>query len=313
MADFLYTSAAVKRAIIELFERQKGRRVAVSAFVGEGAEKFLPRPRGLELVCWPRAGGTNPRVLRNLIKRGAKVRFADRLHMKVYWSEGRGAVITSANLSNNAMGSGDLREVGVRLPAKSVDINLILARVRPRNPTRKDFEKLWRGHRDYNRKNDQFERQKDSNFTFADWLSAPGKARDPWKVCGWSSSGEELSQDAKEAAEEYDIRKPSDWYGGIKIGDYKRGDYVLVFKGRNGKKLKWFYVDYVAKVRHADAKSSGPRQIVQYTRAKNTPPPFKLDRRFRAAFSKAISTYKNWERLAKVPGGLLNQLARAYR
>ena len=99
MKRLLYTSADVRQAIIRLFRSSKGHRVAISAFVGDGAEAYLPKPKGLQLICWPKAGGTNPNVLRKLMKRGVEVFFADRLHMKTYWSEDRGAVVTSANLS----------------------------------------------------------------------------------------------------------------------------------------------------------------------------------------------------------------------
>lgn len=83
MVRILYTSAQVREAIINLFSLSKGRRVAITAFVGDGAEAFLPRPKGLELVCWPKAGGTNPNALRKLMKRGVQVSFSDSLHMKV--------------------------------------------------------------------------------------------------------------------------------------------------------------------------------------------------------------------------------------
>ncbi len=109
----LYQSSDVRREIIKIFSHGGRRRVAIAAFVGDGAESYLPKPPGLEIICWPKAGGTNPNTLRRLTKRGAKIRFADRVHMKVYWADGYGAVITSANLSTNALGSGDLKEAGI--------------------------------------------------------------------------------------------------------------------------------------------------------------------------------------------------------
>ena len=106
----LHTSAAVREAIIDLSSSANKRRVAVVGFVGDGAEPYLPRPNGIELYCWPKAGGTNPNVLRRLAKKGVRVRFVDSLHMKVYWAADKGAFVTSANLSTNAMGMGDLKE-----------------------------------------------------------------------------------------------------------------------------------------------------------------------------------------------------------
>src|SRR6266481_6428051 len=73
----LYTSAEVRRAIIEIFSTGIGRRVAISAFVGSGAEAYLPRANGLQLYCWPKEGGTNPVAIRKLLKLGVHVFFVD--------------------------------------------------------------------------------------------------------------------------------------------------------------------------------------------------------------------------------------------
>src|ERR1700730_3562257 len=100
----LKTSAAVRRAVTNLLAPGKMRRVAIAAFVGDGARAFIRQPKGVEIICWRKAGGTNPLELRRLKKAGARIRFAERLHMKVYWAAKRGAIITSANLSTNALG-----------------------------------------------------------------------------------------------------------------------------------------------------------------------------------------------------------------
>src|ERR1051325_11165032 len=106
MKKLLYKSSDVRKAIAQIFSLSKGRRVAITAFVGDGAEAYLRKPEGLTLICWPKAGGTNPNALRKLIKLRVQVYFADALHMKLYWTEDKGAIITSANLSTNALGIG---------------------------------------------------------------------------------------------------------------------------------------------------------------------------------------------------------------
>ena len=103
-----------------------GRRVAISAFVGDGARAFIRKPLGVEIICWPRAGGTNPLELNRLKNAGAHISFADRLHMKVYWAAKRGAIVGSANLSTNALGAGGLKEFGVLLPPGSIDIDELI-------------------------------------------------------------------------------------------------------------------------------------------------------------------------------------------
>lgn len=87
LAKVLYTSADVRQTLIRLFADSRKRRVAISAFVGDGAEAYLPKPKGLELYCWPKESGTNPETLRRRKRRGADIFFADALHMKVYWSK----------------------------------------------------------------------------------------------------------------------------------------------------------------------------------------------------------------------------------
>ena len=79
MPRILYTSGEVREAIVSLFEATSGRKVAISAFVGYGAEAYLGKIKGLELICWPKAGGTNPHALRKLISKGAKISFSDLL------------------------------------------------------------------------------------------------------------------------------------------------------------------------------------------------------------------------------------------
>jgi hypothetical protein len=126
---------------MDLLSDPSDRRVAISAFVGDGAEAFLPFPKGIKLVCWPNPTGTNPRAVRVLLRKGVDVRFSDSLHMKVYWSKHRGAIITSANLSTNALGAGGLKEVGVKLLPGELDIERILSSLRmldlPRHRLRK--------------------------------------------------------------------------------------------------------------------------------------------------------------------------------
>src|SRR5688572_26365891 len=107
----LPNSTSVRRMVRTIFST-KGRKVAVAAFVGQDAEIYLRKYlRGTKIYCWPRAGGTNPRAIQDLQSTfGCKVYFADKLHMKIFWSCDRGCVIGSANLTNNALGENGLQE-----------------------------------------------------------------------------------------------------------------------------------------------------------------------------------------------------------
>src|SRR5260221_260901 len=77
-----------------------------------------------------------------------EVAFADRVHMKVYWANGGNAVITSANLSDSALGVGGLHEVGVVVPASRVDIDRLIKRIKPRPVSPAALARLAKAERD---------------------------------------------------------------------------------------------------------------------------------------------------------------------
>src|SRR5215210_4527181 len=129
--EILSSSKEIKAAIKDIFSVKNQRRVAISAFVGDEANAYLPYPKGIELYCCPKAGGTNPNAIRDLQTRGVEVYFSDSLHMKLYWSK-KGVIITSANLSTYALGSGGLKEIGVLLPASTVNITKIIQSISAR-------------------------------------------------------------------------------------------------------------------------------------------------------------------------------------
>src|SRR3990172_5431165 len=136
MTRFLPDGQAVRKEVYRIFKSEKGRRVALVAFVGKSAEAYLPKPKGIELICWPHAPGTNPTTIKFLMQnRKVDVRFSRRLHMKVYWTATQGTVVTSANLSTNAYGAGALHEAGVLLPSSKIDIDSLLDAVNPQKVT----------------------------------------------------------------------------------------------------------------------------------------------------------------------------------
>jgi hypothetical protein len=78
-----YTSGELRLRIRKLFENPNasGRRVVIVAYVGVDYAKFLPNPKGIEIVCSPTPGATSAEAVQNLIKAGAKVWFSNQLHM----------------------------------------------------------------------------------------------------------------------------------------------------------------------------------------------------------------------------------------
>jgi hypothetical protein len=184
MSSVLATQTAIRRGIRDVFADRRQRRVAFVAFVGRGAQVYTGNPKGLTVVCWPRAGGTNPHAVEALRRKGAHVYFADRLHMKVYWSP-RGAIIGSPNLSSNALGAGDLRECAVRVPSTRVDVDALWRSLDPRPVDRSSLAKLHEEHAEYRRRNKSPGRQSQPRRTFADWHRDGSRER--WAFSWWDS------------------------------------------------------------------------------------------------------------------------------
>ena len=178
----LYTSAEIHTQIKRLLGQPSAydRRVALVAYVGTDGEKYLPHPDGLRLICNPSAGGTDPDTLRRLLKRGARVEISERLHMKVYWSENRGCVITSANASSNALGKGGLKEAGILLPSRAVDVNRLIRSAQPRTLQESDLHQLDKTSREQKKHASNSIKRMGASPDFLEWYSAPH--RSIWKV-----------------------------------------------------------------------------------------------------------------------------------
>ncbi len=144
MQQVLYTSSDIHTRIKHIFGQpgKSDRRVALVAYVGTDGSNYLPHPEGLRVICNLSPGGTDPDTLRQLLKDKAKVQVSDRLHMKVYWSKNRGCVITSANASSNALGKDGLREAGVWLPSRTVDIDRLIRYASPRKLSERELRQL---------------------------------------------------------------------------------------------------------------------------------------------------------------------------
>lgn len=296
MKKILYKSADIRREIAKLFASSKGRRVAITAFVGEGAEAFLRKHEGIELICWPKEGGTNPNAIRELIKRKVKVSFADSLHMKVYWTEDCGAIITSANLSTNALGAGDLREIGVCLRSKDVDINRIIATLKPRPVSPSELQALDRRHKLYAARNRATPHPRPQRKTFADWHNLLPRLRDEWKIYSWYENSYASKVAREITRKEYGADSYHDSIRG-QGGDYREADWILCYRVRKNSvtDISWMYANFIIRVSRSDKLAYDPAhpfEIVQvWPLRRYEPPPFRLDARFKSAFRSAASEY----------------------
>lgn len=288
----LYTSSDVRKTIIDILGKSKGRRVVITAFVGDGAEAYLPNPKGIELVCWLKAGGTNPEAIRKLIKNGVKVYFAEALHMKVYWTEDCGVVISSANLSMNALGSGNLREIGVLLPSAKFDINKVIQKIKPKKVDKKELDQLESAHRAYYKSN-KVRREKVGAPSFLEW--ADNSLRSEWRI-GFSDGEAPTSLAVKKLLRtQFNVSEPNDFICCPK-NTYQENDWILNFQIKNNAPIKidWMFVDFVTKMQKSDEAYSTkyPYQAVQVWSSNRYPlPPFKIDARFKRALTIALKKF----------------------
>jgi hypothetical protein len=127
---YLQNSEEIRTAINSIYSTND-EKWAIVGFVGYGALDQLPSGvKNLSVICWPKPGATSPDGVRRLQDAGIKVYFCDRLHSKIYWASGQGAVIGSANLSKNALTDSGQHEFGVIVKDVDFDIKKIIGNLK---------------------------------------------------------------------------------------------------------------------------------------------------------------------------------------
>jgi hypothetical protein len=297
----IYTSDQIYQCMDHLFgdpTRSLRRRVVIVAYVGDDAPSLLPNPRGVEIICSPTPGATSARALARLKQDGALVRFADRLHMKLYWSEGRGCLVTSANLSKNAMGQGALSEAGVFLKDTDVTIDDVIRSLGPLRPAKKsELDALEASNREFDAAIAVTRKHRRPAITFEQWYSeftggaaALGVC---WKIGWWTDDGGGPSNETKRRAMTLHRKpKPANFIN-VASGQIRKLDWVLCFRisDRTLSKFEWMLAEDIVRVPPSERRSyeaDYPFQAVQYRANALLPtPPFQLDKAFCAAFRKA--------------------------
>ena len=285
-AIILPDSKAVREKVKAIFAAP-GRKVAIVAFVGEDAAIYLgPQKKGIEIYCWPRAGGTNPRAIRDLTnKHGCKVHFVDKLHMKVFWSKQAGCVIGSANLTNNALGENGLLEAGVFLPnSASVKIDSIIKSLKVLEDYNDILAKLDLAHKAYFAKNGTgWQVQKVRSFL--EWYDAT--PHEIWKLGWWCDPVNVPKEVTATAKEEFGGKFKGDFLLGKK-GNFAEDDWVLYYKinEKTGRVsgIKWLYVERVILTSESE-EPEWPYAAVQFKPQYFGQPPFEIDSNFKEAFA----------------------------
>ncbi len=315
---FLGNSAELHSAIKRILQAPTAgeRRVVLVAYVGARAEAFLPDPKGLEVICALEPGATSAAALVSLRDRGAKIRQSSGLHMKVYWSSRRGAIVCSANASSAALGRNGSKEVGVALSSGTIDIDQLIAYANPKPIRPYDLQRLAHISDQITAAQPRKLRRKLENDspTLDRWLRTPGYKS--WKIGAWWVDDVSLSAAAREESERYGVSEPGDYFGCEKGNLPTEGEWVLTFNGKTTKEARWTYVDRVVKIRRAEKAfdCNFRYQAIQINPSRDCPsPPFRLDAKARAILSRALKDYgskrlDDEQRDLKPPTGLIRLL-----
>ncbi len=322
----LIRPSEIRTAIREILRDPTDERVVAVAFVGSDALSFIQSsPRKMAIYCWPRAGGTNPDAIDELVRADAHVYFVKQLHAKVYWSRKGGALIGSANLTRNALGEKPLLEAAVRVPPGAFDIQTLIRSMNVLPDFATELNLLHEAHVRFLQRNPL---PRDSTNSpkplpsFRKWLSSGG-IRKPWRL-GWYDGYADPPRDALDALEK---KSGSDkfitYLGASRSHDLKVGIFTLSFLVKEAagltkvRDLEWWVPEF--RVR-SQTKAWKDWPYIWFARRRipvGTRPPFDAsEKRFRRALAAAIreSGGLNWlyESTLKVGPVLLERLERQY-
>lgn len=305
--QLLQNSPAIKDCIQQLFAGD-GRKLVIVGFVGYGALDQLPRDiRDLMVVCWPKAGATNPDGVRRLLGAGIDVYFCDRLHSKIYCAEGKGIIICSANLSSNALGNGGQHEYGVYLPSAPKFETLLS----PLQYSKAEANALSKLDFEQNLLVDvtpDLDRNLAEVPSFLQYLESPAPKK--WKLSCWSEKRESSTPIREELGKSTGRTKWSNDQD-VEPGEFSRGDIVLQLRtDEDGTVLrtngKWLRVDVVLSVH-------GTPTIIEFDKSwAKFSAPFILDSKFKSAF-KAVYNETDWDEVLDEHGIVTQSFLRNVR
>jgi hypothetical protein len=302
--QYLRNSDEIKQKLQELFSKA-GKKWAIVGFVGGDPLKHLPNDMSdLSIVCWPKAGGTDPKGIRKLIDKGIPVFFCDRLHHKIYWTEGVGLIIGSANLSENALGSDGLHEFGVYCEDKDFDINKVLNALAYDSVTIAALTKLDVEHTALDRREvkTKGKKQKSGSSVAPKFLEASqSKIPKEWKLVTYYALRDEAENKIIKAevrnnwgketwSEDIDIDANAKFVNGQHVLQVKTNDEGVIEKAN----AEWLCVDLIVK-------KGSLNVIVQRKASDKGLQPFTLDTQFKKHLKDTFNQNRT-EQLEKIYG-----------
>ena len=320
----LTRSQEIRAAIRELLSDPTDERIVVVGFVGADAKSYVPQPKGLRIYCWPKAGGTNPYAVEELRRLGSDVCFVDGLHAKVYWSRKYGAVVGSANLTNNALGEGGLREYAIRLAPRTLDVRPFVRTLNVIGDFDTALKNLYVAHVRFMQRNLPVGRSDTAIKRlplFKDWLKRKNSAEE-WRL-GWYEEDSAAPTDAVKMLREA-TGSPSyvRFLGVSSRNNLSNGVPTLGCKIRQQtdrvrlSSLEWWVPEYYAQTAVAAWRDYPHVWFAQRSRLPTgTRPPFDChEPRFKSALMAAINDRNSVEDTpVKVQGKFLATLARHYQ
>jgi hypothetical protein len=305
--ELLLTAVDIAKCLKYIMSAQTGERYALVAFVGSRPLRWIERPKGLKLYCWPSAGGTHPDGVDSLLEAEAEVAFVEHLHSKVYHSD-YGTIVGSPNLSANAMG-GVLTETAVFLPPGVFSIQKQLARIAGGVCTSgsKEFStrlaRLRLEHNAFRQRNQQSTPGGQSDVStvvevgakkrqsFGDWFSA--KNRPAWQFAPWSYTAE-IPDDVEAEQHETTGKSAATWISSERQDKFalhmptldckllKNSDGVY----KNG--MRWWFPDAVFSTSNGEWSEAPYIFLAQTLIPHGCTVPFSLDEKFHYALSAAV-------------------------
>ena len=251
--EYLKNSVEIKEKLQFLF-KSNCRKVAIVAFVGSNAVEYIPNKDNLTIYCWPHPGATSPNAIRQLQQKGVKVFFSDNMHKKIYWAHGRGTIIASANLTDNALSGEVLQESGVYISSNDFDIDKEISNLKNiRLAEHDEIEQLERKARTTER---FIPTRKDKVILFKEFMEFSNKPQ--IKILNYvedrtTISKEEIKENIKTEQKlktvtvinNNDIESPAYFNVGDIVLQVKTFNDKDKIHGKNTHPLNWLFVDAI--------------------------------------------------------------------
>jgi len=202
--------------------------------------------------------------------------------MKLYWVEREGFVITSANLSQSALGDTIQEEIGIFCDEPSqVPIDTIVDRLKSRPLEAAELRQLQQLHDEYwanvPRRNLNAPARRIPEF--AEWYE---NGRSPqWKIGWFDTNGDESPSTTRAARDMHGVGVIEDFIP-CSPGQLAANDWVLCFRLDEDDRVSdpgWLRVDFIKNLTRSEVRKSGYRQEAVQLRPLGAEhrPPFRIE------------------------------------